>query len=293
MGRDLAQRVQSSAPQQGAQQQAPQTIAGMLNRMVPEIQRALPKHMDADRIARIAMTVLRKDPKLGQCTPESFMGALLTASQLGLEPGASGEAYLVPYRGECTLIVGYQGYAKLFWQHPMAKHLDAQAVYERDEFDYEYGLEPHLRHKPALGDRGDVIAYYAVATLTSGASAFVVLSPTDVRKLRGGKTGGNGGIADPMHWMEKKTAVRQLVKLLPKSTDLARAEEWDEKVRTDLREDAIDAPPAETTPIVIEQTPQGPVNTGTGELVDEIPVEDPPGGEDGWPEVAQPGGGAR
>jgi recombination protein RecT len=284
MGRDLTQRVQQQAQVQTGSDQTPRTIASMLNQMVPEIQRALPKHMDGDRIARLAMTVLRKDPNLAQCSPESFMGALLTAAQLGLEPGASGEAYLVAYKRECTLIIGYQGYAKLFWQHPLAKHLDAQAVYERDEFDYEYGLTPFLRHKPAMGDRGDVIAYYAVATLTSGASAFVVLSPVDVRRLRGGKSGSNGGIADPMHWMEKKTAVRQLVKLLPKSTELARAEDWDEKVRTDLREDAIDAPPADN-PRVIEQTAAGAVDTATGEL------QDPPAdlGAD-WPDVQQPGG---
>jgi putative phage-type endonuclease len=126
--------------------------------------RRAPKHYvkqargDADRIARLALTVVRQDPKLAECSPESFAGALLTASALGLEPGVNGEAYLVPTRRECTLIVGYQGYAKLFWQHPLAKHLDAQAVHANDEFDYAYGLEPYLTHKPAKGDRGPVIA---------------------------------------------------------------------------------------------------------------------------------------
>ncbi len=241
MGRALAERVQQSA---AVQNQQPPSIGSLIQQLRPEIARALPKHMDADRMARIALTVLRKEPKLGNCSPDSFMGALLTAAQLGLEPGASGEAYLVPYGRECQFIVGYQGYAKLFWQHPLAKHLDAQAVYEADEFDYAYGLDPFLRHKPAMGDRGEVIAYYAVAKLVSGASAFVVLSPEDVRALRK-KEGPNGGIQDPMHWMERKTAVRQLVKLLPKSPELARALDWDEKVRTDLREDAIDAAPAD------------------------------------------------
>lgn len=268
MGTNLAARAQQAATVQTAPQQGgPQTIGSLITRMQGEIARALPKHMDADRMARIALTAVRRDPALERCSPASFMGALLTAAQLGLEPGVSGEAYLVAYKQECTLIVGYQGYAKLFWQHPMAKHLDAQAVYERDEFDYAYGLEPFLRHKPALGDRGDVVAYYAVASLTSGASAFVVLSPEDVRALRG-STGPNGKIKDPMHWMARKTAVRQLVKLLPKSADLARAIEADDKVRTDLNEDAIDLPMA--APMQqIEPSEQGPVDTGTGEIDDE------------------------
>jgi recombination protein RecT len=239
MGRDLEQRVTQNAVAASA---APQSIGQLIQSLRPELARALPKHMDADRMARIALTVLRKTPKLAECSPESFMGALLTSAQLGLEPGAGDEAYLVPYGRECQFIVGYQGYAKLFWQHPMAKHLDAQAVYELDEFDYAYGLDPFLRHKPALGDRGAVIAYYAVAKLSTGASAFVVLSPEDVRALRGGKVGPDSRFkgGDPMRWMERKTAVRQLVKLLPKSVELQRALAADETVRTDLREDAID-----------------------------------------------------
>lgn len=268
MGTNLAARAQQAATVQTAPQQGgPQTIGSLITRMQGEIARALPKHMDADRMARIALTAVRRDPALERCSPASFMGALLTAAQLGLEPGVSGEAYLVAYKQECTLIVGYQGYAKLFWQHPMAKHLDAQAVYERDEFDYAYGLEPFLRHKPALGNRGDVVAYYAVASLTSGASAFVVLSPEDVRALRG-SAGPSGKIKDPMHWMARKTAVRQLVKLLPKSADLARAIEADDKVRTDLNEDAIDLPMAEPVQ-QIASSEQGPVDTATGEIDDE------------------------
>lgn len=288
MGNDLAARAQQAAAVQTAPQpnQGPRSIGSLIQDLRPEMERALPKHMDADRMARIALTTLRQNPGLNASTPESFMGSLLTCSQLGLEPGAGGEAYLVPYRHkrgplagktECQLIIGYQGYAKLFWQSPMAQHLDAQAVYERDAFDYEYGLEPYLRHKPALGDRGKVIAYYAVAALTTGGKAFVVLSPDEVQSLRGGKVGPSGNIADPMRWMERKTVLRQLVKLLPKSTNLARALEADEKVRTDLSEASIDEPmrqiPAEPVR-QIEQTEQGPVDTATGELDPEAAAAD-------------------
>lgn len=282
MGTNLAARTQQAAAIQTNPQQGPPTIGSLIQSMRPEIARALPKHMDPDRMARIALTVLRQNPNLGTSTPESFMGALMTCAQLGLEPGAGGEAHLVPYRHkrgplagktECQLIIGYQGYAKLFWQSPMAKHLDAQAVYEHDDFDYEYGLDPFLRHKPALGERGPVIAYYAVATLTSGGAAFVVLSPEEVRALRDGKTGPSGNIADPMRWMERKTVLRQLVKLLPKSSSLTRAIEADEKVRTDLHEDAIDLPMA--APVQqITASEQGPVNTSTGELDDDAAAAD-------------------
>lgn len=223
-------------------------IAGFIQRCVPEIERALPRHLNADRLARLALTEVRKTPKLGACTPQSFAGALLTAAALGLEVGTTGEAYLVPYehrRGalagtvECQLQVGYQGYTKLFYQHPLAADIDAQAVHEHDDFDFTYGTAKFLRHRPARGDRGPVIYYYAVAELSTGASHFVVLTPDEVKVLRGGKTGPSGNIDDPQRWMERKTAIRQCLKMLPKSTTLSGAIVAEDRTGTELYRDQV------------------------------------------------------
>lgn len=231
-------------------------IAQFIHALQPEIERALPRHMDADRMARLLLTAIRQTPKLAQCDPQSFAGAVLTASALGLEPNLSGEAYLIPYGKECQLVIGYQGLVKLFWQHPLAAHVDAHAVFANDDFDYAYGLDPFLRHKPALGERGDVIAYYAAASLKTGAKTFLVMSPEQVKALRGGKTGPSGKIPDPERWMERKTVLRQLFKTLPRSTDLNHALASDEVVGSTLRgrqlaggtepvpPPQIDAPPA-------------------------------------------------
>lgn len=241
-------------PQQG------KSIAGVIRDMTPEIQRALPKGMDADRVARLALTVVRKTPKLAECSAESFAGALLTASALGLEIGAGDEAYLVPYGRECQLIIGYQGMAKLFYQSPLAANLDAQAVYEHDDFDYAYGTSPFLRHKPAMGERGDVTHYYAVASLNTGASAFVVLSPEECKALRQGKVGPDSRFkaGDPMKWMERKTAVRQLVKLLPRSTSLTAAVAAEDATGTELHRGLVSDRHA-----ALEQR----VDTDTGEVL--------------------------
>jgi recombination protein RecT len=227
----------------------------------------------------------------------SFAGALLTASALGLEPNTpNAEAYLVPYGAECTLIVGYQGLIKLFWQHPLAQHIDAQAVYVGDEFDYAYGLDPFLRHKPSLDpDRltRDVTHYYAVASLKTGARAFVVLSPEQVKELRGGKVGPDkrfkGG--DPMKWMERKTALRQLLKTLPRSTALNHALASDEVAGSTLRRRELAGGPdpqppddepveyhatrADAPPIQGETVPPG-VDPVTGEV---DPTLDPSWGQ--------------
>lgn len=235
-------------------------IQDIIHKLEPEIARALPKAMNADRIARIALTLLRqsdmqaiKDDKpeqsLALCDPQSFAGALLTASALGLEPGINGEAYLVPYKRECTLIVGYQGLVKLFWQHPLAAYLDAHAVYANDEFDYAYGLSPHLTHKPARGDRGPVTHYWAAGQLANRIPRFVVLTADEVKALRRGKVGPSGQIADPQRWMERKTPLRQLLKLMPKSVTLDAAMQVDEQRGSVLSRRAVPAAIAEQLPI--------------------------------------------
>lgn len=214
---------------------APQTIAGLITAMKSEIARALPRGMEADRVARLALTQVKKTPQLSTCTAQSFAGALLTSSALGLEPGVNGECYLVPYRDkrsgtvDCQLIIGYQGITKLYWQSPLAEYIDTQWVGENDEFDYTKGLNPYLEHKPARGDRGKPIYYYAVVRI-KGASQPIwdVFTPEQIKALRRGKVGSSGDIPDPERWMERKTALKQVLKLAPKSTRLDRAMSSDE-----------------------------------------------------------------
>ena len=206
------------------------SLVAALESMKPELERVLPRHLSGDRIARITLTEIRKSPKLASTNPNSFFGALLTAAALGLEPGVNGECYLVPYKAECQLIVGYQGLVKMFWQHPLAKRLSADAVHEKDHFLYDKGLIQRLEHTPATGDRGKVIGYYAIAGLSTGATQFDYFTPEQIKALRGGKVGTSGDITDSAHWMERKTALKQILKLMPKSVELVQAMAVDETV---------------------------------------------------------------
>jgi len=91
------------------------TIQDLLKRMEPQIRKALPKHLEPERLARIALTEIRKNPKLLECSRESLLGAVMTAAQLGLEPGVLGHAYLIPYWNnktksyEVQFQIGYKG----------------------------------------------------------------------------------------------------------------------------------------------------------------------------------------
>lgn len=248
----------------------PKTIEAFLDRMQGEMARILPQHISAERMARIVLTEVRRVPLLVQCTQPSFYGALMTCAQLGLEPGVSGEAYLIPFKNtrkncyEVQLIIGYQGMAKLFWQSPLARSLDAQVVFENDDFDYAYGLEPKLVHKPLLsGDRGQVIAYYAVARMANGGSAFVVMSPDDIEKIRDrSRAKDDGPWKTDRDWMSKKTCIRQIFKLLPRSPELSQALAQDGAVRTDLSEAGIDLEPEYPDAVpgeVVNDAPSGQV----------------------------------
>src|SRR5690606_24918900 len=137
------------------------TVMGLLEKMKGEIARCLPKHLTPERMARIAMTELRKTPKLLECDPMSFIAAIMQASQLGLEPGVLGSCYLIPFwnakagKFECTFMPGYRGFLDLARRSGQIISLVARSVYENDEFSYEFGLKENIVHKPSMLDRGE------------------------------------------------------------------------------------------------------------------------------------------
>ena len=153
--------------------------------MEGQIKKALPSVLTPERFTRMVMTALSTKPELQQCTPESFLGAMMQAAQLGVEPNTPlGQAYLIPYRNkgrlECQFQLGYKGLLDLAYRSGEVSVVDAQAVHENDEFSYEYGLDPKLKFKPSLKDRGPVIAYYAMFKTKDGGYNFAVMSREDV-----------------------------------------------------------------------------------------------------------------
>jgi len=211
------------------------TLAQLITQMKPEIARALPNQMNPDRMARIALTCVRQTPALARCTPESFLGALLTASQLGLEPGPTGEAYLVPYGTVCTFVPGYRGLIKLARNSRQLRDIWAEVVYENDHFKYTLGLDRNLIHEPATGDRGKPVSVYAAAELIDGAKPFIVMTTAEVEAIRArSKAGRNGPWVTDWAAMAKKTVVKQLCKWLPLSAEVAAATALDGSVRTDI-----------------------------------------------------------
>lgn len=235
-------------------------MGNLLKRMHTQIEKALPSVITPERFTRIALTAYSRNEKLQECTPESFLGSMMQAAQLGVEPNTPlGQAYLIPYRNKGVMEVqfqlGYRGMIDLAYRSGEVQNIQAHEVYENDTFEYELGLEPKLRHIPALKDRGNVILYYAVFKLTNGGVGFEVISKEDVEAFakKKSKTYGTGPWQSDFDAMAKKTLVKRLLKFAPLKSDFVRAISSDETIKTEIGENMADLPD-ETVTIDAEPT---------------------------------------
>lgn len=257
----------------------------LIHRYKDQIRMALPKHITPDRMARIAITALRTTKDLDKCSPASFMACVYQCAQLGLEPNTPlQQAFLIPRRSsktnslECTLQIGYQGYMDMSRRSGMVYGIKGHVVRIGDEFDYEEGLDPVLRHKPSTDpDRESkaVTHAYAVARMKDGPPEFVVLSKAqiDVRMRRNEsvKKGQFSAWMSDYDAMAMKTAVRALWKWLPKSSEIARAEAIE--VASETHGDQSEA----WDPSVNDALASGgllPEDTGTDEEADDAKTAD-------------------
>ena len=235
-------------------------MGDLLKRMHTQIEKALPSVITPERFTRIALTAYSRNEKLQECTAESFLGSMMQAAQLGVEPNTPlGQAYLIPYRNKGVMEVqfqlGYRGMIDLAYRSGEVQNIQAHEVYENDTFEYELGLEPKLRHIPALKDRGNVILYYAVFKLTNGGVGFEVMSKEDVEAFakKKSKTYGTGPWQSDFDAMAKKTLVKRLLKFAPLKSDFVRAVTADETIKSGISENMADLPD-ETVTIDAETT---------------------------------------
>ena len=252
------------------------TLSALITARKDEIAKALPSAMTPERFTRIVLTAVSKTPALAECTPESFLGAMMTAAQLGLEPNTPlGQAYLIPYKNnrkgvvECQFQLGYEGMIQLAYKSEQITKVDAKIIYENDEFFCEYGTGSKLSHQPALRDRGQVIGYYALFETKAGGHVFEVSGVDEIREhaQRFSQSYEKEDSPWRKHFdeMAKKTILKRILKYAPLSSDFAKAIANDESVRVDF---SADIPVTEEIPTygsVIDET--------TGEILSEAEQE--------------------
>lgn len=251
------------------------TVQGLLEKYKAQIAMALPRHMTPERMIRVAMTAVSQTPKLMECDPLTVCACVVQSSILGLEPSSVlGEAYLVPFRNsktdrmECQLIPGYQGLVKLARNSGEVSMIDAQIVYANDAFEFRKGSDIWWEHKWArTGDRGDPEGVWAGYVLKDGSRNFEYWTMDQLRDHRdryskGAKDkAGNliGAWADSPEWMYKKTVLKQVIKLMPKSVELSTALSLEERADVGVSQMFDAAVPQELTGQQEIQVEAGPV----------------------------------
>jgi len=207
------------------------SLMGFMEKHKNQIALALPKHISADRMVRLAMTSFSQNRALQSCELNSIFASVVVAAQLGLEIGVGGQGYLVPYKGKATFVPGWQGLVDLVSRAGRAT-VWTGAVYRGDEFDWALGDMPFVKHRPqADGDSWKDIQYvYAIGRVNGSQYPVIEVWSMDrvVRHLnKYNKVGAqhyalkdNGA---NMEMYARKVALLQVLKYMPKSIEVQRA----------------------------------------------------------------------
>lgn len=232
--------------QEVAKKTAPKTMKDYVAIMEPEIKKALPSMIKPERFIRMVYSTLSANPELQQCTPQSFLSAMMSAAQAGVEPNTvTGEAWILPYRDHGTLKAQFQlgakGQARLAARDGTVV-LPPQAVHENDEFVYELGTEQKLKHVPAFKNRGEVIGYYAVWTNKKYDSyGFYFMSKEDVENHAKKYSKSYDSSFSPWRTafdqMAEKTVVKQVLKWAPLSVETSSLLSLDDTVKSSISVD--------------------------------------------------------
>lgn len=242
--KDAARQLNKSL----AEMKPAEKIAHLLESRKDSIAAMLPRHLNLERLLKVAQIAATTTPSLLECEIPSLISAIGQCAQMGLEPNTVlGHAYLVPFNAKnksgqwikiVQVILGYKGLIDLARRSGHIISIAAHEVREKDLFELEYGLEEKLRHVPSMQDRGDIIGFYAVAHLKDGGHAFDWMPTAEVEAIKGKSQGYQAAIKYKKdhpwisHYVEmgKKTAVRRLAKMLPLSIEFQTAAAIDERV---------------------------------------------------------------
>ena len=226
-----------------------QGLIALMDGMKKQIALALPKHLTAERMIRLATTLVRINPELLACTKESFIGALFTASALGLEPEpALGLCYLIPRKNgktgkmEVQFIAGYRGLIQLARRSDQINviNTDVLKVSDLPYFElvkgsggtYKYDVKAKMADLAngslVIDEKNDpVVGFVNYVEYKDGSHDVEVMTPTEVNRIRDKYAKGTNSPYSPWNTepeaMGKKTVIRRHMKAQPLSPEYCRA----------------------------------------------------------------------
>lgn len=254
----------------GANDDAEVSFPALLTKYRGEIERALPRHITADRICRIALTAFRENPALRKCSPVSIFASVLKASQLGLEVGLNGRAFLVPYGEECQFIPGWKGLVELANRSGRTS-VWTGAVFQGDSFEYQLGDSPFLRHIP--GDEDDpakLTHVYAIGRIKGSEWPVIeVWTTAKVRKHRDryNRVGKRHYSYDNWEMYARKVPLLQVLKYVPSSPEMDVAIALNDAAESGRQGLTIDAALGDYVPPIHTEGAQNEATSSTENLV--------------------------
>lgn len=184
--------------------------------------------VDVPKLLADARVAVGASSALQECSASSIVQSLAQAAQAGLRVNVGGEAYLVPFKGRCTLIAGWRGLLKLANRSPKVVAIDVQAVYAGEPFDVTVTADgPVWVHRPdpfnRTADR-PVIGVYAYCRLVGGGVLFEAMSVDEVDSIRARAASSKGSSPWDTDWVQMalKTVLRRLLKRVPTDDEGAR-----------------------------------------------------------------------
>lgn len=192
--------------------------------LAPRFEAALAGLLPVPKLIQSVLISVERTPSLLDCTPDSILRAAMSAACLGLPiDGVTGQAFMIPFRDRGTpkaqLVVGYKGYNTLAARGGMT--VAGAVVHEGDEFEYELGSAPFVRHRPLLGNSGRIVAAWATATHNERPPIVSILGIDDILAIKSRSPGAKRGdspwndniVGFPA--MSEKSAKRRLSRSMP------------------------------------------------------------------------------
>jgi len=245
------------------------TIRDLLQKQKQQIALALPGHLNADRMMRVALTTINKNPKLASCTQASLLACIMDCAALGLEPD-NRRAHLIPYGDKCTLIIDYKGLVELMMRTGQVSSIHSDVVCENDVFSYNLGIVE--THKIDFRQpRGEMYAAYVIITFKDGSKKCEVMTREEIDSIRKrSRAGKDGPWVTDYHEMAKKTVFRRASKWVPLSAELQETLERDGDVLDVHAEKIVDikkplfSKPDEAIDLPNEATEESPLPSSDG-----------------------------
>lgn len=220
-----------------------QELMVLLKKAERSIIEILPAYLTPEKMLRLGILATRKTPALLDCTLDSIVDAVISASQLGLEIGR--EAHFIPFKGKCVMIPDFRGVVNNAVRAGVVRYADARAVHKGDLFKVILGSdEPRIVHEPNLdGERNDgtLTHVYGVARLPDGSPKFDWMSREEVEKVRNTSRSKDEPLGPWMQWygeQAKKTVIKRLFKLVPTTVDTPESRRMIATIEHDNRQES-------------------------------------------------------